>query len=143
MEKLIESKESIKPLEDKKTELKIEEPKGSLKIAPKKIEIIMSEKTNNFIEGDVLDLKAILIMTDGSKKDITKECKWQVLGKIGNMEGSGFFRAKLDASISELGQAAGQIICSFIDSKTGQTFLGSTPIIKVEAKIEEDFETRG
>lgn len=147
IKKLIEPEKLIEPLKDDETELKIKEsielPKETLEVIPKKLEIVMFEKINELFEGDKLNLKAVLIMSDGSKKDITKECKWQVLGEIGNMEAPGLFKAKLDISIVELGQSPGRIICSFIDAKTKKAFLGSTPIINIKVKAEMDFETRG
>ena len=110
---------------------------------PKSLAIIMSQINIVLSEDDVLNLKAILTMTDGAKKEVTQECEWKVLGKIGFIKAPGDFVAKLDSSISELGQAPGQIICVWTDPKTFETFLGSAPIIKVQTKIEENFETRG
>jgi hypothetical protein len=110
---------------------------------PKSLAIIISQINVILSEGDVLNLKAILTMTNGAKKEVTQECEWKVLGKIGIMKAPGIFVAKLDPSISELGQAPGQIVCVWSDPKTLETFLGSAPIIKVQAKVEENFETRG
>jgi len=110
---------------------------------PKSLAIIMSQINIVLTEDDVLNLKAILTMTDGAKKEVTQECEWKVLGKIGFIKAPGAFVAKLDSSISELGQAPGQIVCVWTDPKTFETFLGSAPIIKVQTKIEENFETRG
>jgi hypothetical protein len=132
----------IEPIEPKKDQLKIEQ---SIEIRPKNLEIIMPQMSAVLvlIEDDILNLKAILTMTDGSKKEVTQECQWNVLGNIGIMKAPGVFAAKLDSSISELGKAPGQIICVWTDSKTNEAFLGSSPIINIKAKIEINFETQG
>ncbi len=110
---------------------------------PKDLKVVISTEKDIFNEGDIFSLKALLIMDDSSQKDVTRECQWQILGKIGTMEFPGSFRARLDSSVSELGEAPGQIICAWTDPETGQAFLGSTAIIKVRAKIEFETETRG
>jgi len=134
------------PVEPKKeaspTEL---QPREEVKLEayPKSIKIIMPTTNTMLVEGDVLALKSILLMSDGTKKDITKQCNWSVLGKIGIIESPGFFKAKLDASIAELGKAPGQVICSWTNIKTNEEFLSSTPIINVKAKVEVNLEKRG
>ncbi|MBU2578976.1 FecR family protein [Patescibacteria group bacterium] len=116
---------------------------GGTEIKPKNLVIIMPKTSAILIENDILNLKAILTMTDGVKKDVTEECQWKVLGKIGIIKAPGVFVAKLDSSISELGQAPGQIVCTWSDPKTNEAFLGSSPVINVKAKTESDFEIRG
>jgi len=111
-------------------------------IGAKSLAVIMP-KSVVLIEDNMINLKAILTITDGSKKDVTEECQWKVLGKIGIIKAPGVFVAKLDSSISELGQANGQIVCVWTDLKTSEAFLGSSPIINVKAKTESDFEIRG
>ncbi|MBU0722951.1 FecR domain-containing protein [Patescibacteria group bacterium] len=120
----------------KKEEIKLE-------VQPKGIKIIMPTTNKMLVEDDILILKAILLMSDGTRKDITKQCNWSVLGEIGVIESPGFFKAKLVASIAELGKVPGQVICSWTDFKTNEEFLSTTPIINVKAKVEFDPETRG
>lgn len=128
-EKLIETSGEIKEQEIQGT--------GILEISPKKL---ILETKNNLAavgEGDRIIFAAILLMSDGSRRDITGSVQWQVLGNIGLMEKPGIFLAKLGESIAEAGSAFGSITASWKDQKTGASFLANSPIFKVEAKIEE------
>lgn len=134
----------LKKLDEKKLDVPIiDRPSLEPKIQPQNLKIVISAEKDIFTEGDIVSLKAFLIMSDDSEKDVTQECKWQVLGNIGTIEFPGSFRARLDPSVSELGEVPGKIICTWTDSQTNETFLGSTSIIKVRAKVEFDVETRG
>lgn len=85
-------------------------------------------------EKDVVKLKALLTMSDGSIKDVTSEASWEVVGPIGSIQ-SGSFTAKLDPSIAEFGRGPGAIHVTFKDSLTGKEFTADTGIFDVAAFI--------
>lgn len=104
---------------------------------PKSLEIAAKGSLNQVTEGDQILFEAVLIYTDGTKKNITAEVSWQVIGPVGRIVKAGVFEAKLDESIAELGEASGTIIATWQDKKSGENFLGKTPIFKVSAKVVE------
>lgn len=87
-------------------------------------------------EGARIPIKAVLKMSDGSSRDITEKVVWQILGKIGSMEGA-VFVAKLDPSVAEYGESSGSVIAVFKDVASGAEFLGKTAIFKVLASGNE------
>jgi hypothetical protein len=68
---------------------------------------------------------------------VTSEVVWQAIGPVGRIVKAGLFEAKLDPSVSELGQASGTIIATWQDKKTSEALLGKTPIFNVKAKVEQ------
>jgi hypothetical protein len=105
------------------------------------LEVIGDAK--NIIEDDIIEFRAILIMSDGSRKNVTNTVKWQILGQIGNITVSGIFTAKLDISISELGEGFGTVIATWENPNDTNIFLGKSPILNVKAKFEKTTDFRG
>lgn len=95
-------------------------------------------------EGEPVRLAAVLVMSDGSTRDVTQEAVWRVLGPIGAMKNPGLFVGKLSSAVVELGRAPGTIIASWKDPKsTNNTLLGRTPVFEVEFKVPEGTDERG
>lgn len=82
-------------------------------------------------EGDRVSFKAMLLMSDGSKRPAGR-VSWTVIGKIGSIDAGGMFTAKLDESIAEEGEARGIVTAIYKDAD-GNALLGKTPTFKVEA----------
>lgn len=110
---------------------------------PQTLEIETSSLLDSIIEGGTIIFKALLVMSDGSRQDVTRDAKWRVLGEIGSINSSGEFRAKLGDSVSELGEAIGSVVVSWKDKTSGKEFLGKTQLIKVLPKVDELIEPRG
>lgn len=88
-------------------------------------------------EGDGITFKAMLLLSDGTKKDVTREAQWKVLGPIGSIESAGVFRAKLDSLVSELGEGNGSLVVTWQDSVSGSVFFDNTPVFRVEAYFQD------
>lgn len=113
------------------------------KPSPESLVLKIDGNTKNIIEDDVIKFKAILVMSDGTKKNVSNTAKWQVLGQIGNITSSGIFTAKLDVSISELGEGFGNVIATWKISDGVDILIGKSPTLNVKDKIEETIDFRG
>ena len=100
-----------------------------------------SRDFSRVIEGEVVIFSAVL--DGGANQDVTVSAQWQVIGDIGAMGKPGVFTAHLGSAIAELGEASGAIVATWKDPETGELFIAKTPIFKVEAKIDLNFEQRG
>lgn len=103
---------------------------------PTAVTVKVSRTLDRIVEGENVTLTATLGFTDGTSRDVTDEVAWRVLGPIGTISRQGTFTARLDPTVSELGRSSGSIAATWKDPKSGETFLGATPIFSVEAKIE-------
>jgi len=112
-------------------------------VKPEKLILETSNNLSQIKEGDKIYFKAILIMSNGEKKDVTNIVNWQVIGSVGSIEQPGVFMPKLDISIAELGQSFGTVIATWKDEKNDQGLLGSSPTLNIKAKIEETLDRRG
>lgn len=145
--KLDEKKEEIQPKADlplqskadslptEKQEIKKETTDFvSPKVEPKpmSLKVVANRALDVVSEGEIISLKAVIIFNDGSQKDVTDNSSWKVIGLIGAIGRPGVFTAKLDLSVSELGSVPGAITAAWKDERTGEMFLGQTPIFKVE-----------
>ncbi len=126
-----------------------EKPKAQSQSAPgktataEKADVIVKGSLDNAVEGDQIIFQAAVTLSDGTKRDITGEAEWQVIGPIGKMVKPGVFEAKLDDSVSELGSASGTVIATWQDKLSGDNFLLKSPIFKVRAKVEADTNRDG
>ncbi len=93
-------------------------------------------------EGNVVQLKAIVRLSNGTTKDVTKEATWQIVGPIGSIS-QGLFTPKLDDSISEYGEYYGAILVNWKDQTSGKVFSISTQPFKVKLKFDENTEIGG
>lgn len=117
---------------------------SAITVQPKPAKLILENPVLQGVkETDKLVFKAMLVMSDGTKKDVTAEAEWKVVGPIGAMNGKGFFLAKLDESASEFGEGLGSIIATWKDPISGNSFLANSPIFKVEAYFENTGPTEG
>ncbi|MEI6296838.1 MAG: FecR domain-containing protein [bacterium] len=91
---------------------------------------------NSVSEGEMFTLHATLYDKKGTTKDITKEAVWSVIGPIGKVTRPGSFAAKLDDSVSEVGEGNGFIIATWED-KNGKKMLGKSDPVRVILKIDE------
>lgn len=135
-----------KPIQEKTDQNQtIEKTENYLSLAPKPKALVIETASplNQVVEGDRVFLKAILIMDDNSRRDITNIATWQVLGSIGRMEKPGIFLAELDPVSAELsGGSVGSIIAVWEDPQNNKNLLyGKTPIFNVSLKVIDDVET--
>ncbi len=100
------------------------------------VTITSATTLNGVTEGTPVRLTATLIYSDGSKKDVTGEVTWKVLGNVGSISG-GVFNPLLNESVAEYGHAPGSITATWKDAGTGESLLGSTPIFDVKARVSE------
>jgi hypothetical protein len=88
---------------------------------------------DEIVEDTRVPLTATLTYSDQTTENVNAKVFWNVIGKIGYVEGN-VFVAKLDPSVSELGHAPGSITATWKDG-SGDQILGSTPIFDVQAKV--------
>ncbi|MBI4992012.1 MAG: FecR domain-containing protein [Candidatus Harrisonbacteria bacterium] len=118
--------------------------KLAVQIIPKGLEVVAKNNLSQVFEGDDIFFQALLRMSDGSSRDVTDAVSWQVIGPIGRMAKPGMFSAGLSPEVSELGEAQGLVAVTWKNEKTGEAFLGKSPLFKVELKVDLNFDsTRG
>lgn len=88
------------------------------------------------VEENTVAFTATLAFDDGTRRDVTNEVAWRVLGPIGSITKQGVFTARLDPNVAELGRSSGSVTAVWKDPASGKTLLGATPIFSVEAKVE-------
>lgn len=136
-----------KEKEEKRKEEIIKEvpvqPPPPEKPAFQSLQIIAKNSLDKVTEGDQIEIEAVLLLKDGTKKDATAEVSWQVIGPIGKMIKPGLFQAELNPSVAELGQASGTVVATWQDKESGEAYLSKTPIFNVRAKIETPLEREG
>ena len=89
-----------------------------------------------FTEGALVELEAVLIMSDGSTKVVTDQVDWQVVGSIGRMQNPGVFKAVLGNDVSEIGTAFGAVTARFV-GEPGNEYINKTDIFTVIGKIDK------
>ncbi len=121
------------------TPIQTEEPvtKPSASASPISITIDSSALGATIEEDNIVQLKAIVKLSDGTKRDVTKEATWQVIGPIGSIS-QGKFTPKLDDSVSEYGEYPGGIVAGWKDPESGNDFSTSTKIFKVLLKASDE-----
>jgi hypothetical protein len=137
----IAPKEDSKPAAEPGSELAptLQSPTETIKEAvkePVSLAVVTKNTLSAIIEEDIIAFEAIVTMSDGSKVNVTASAKWQVLGQIGQIDRNGVFTAKLAPEIAEAGEASGAVVATWVDSATGEVFLGKSQIFKVGAKFE-------
>jgi hypothetical protein len=65
-------------------------------------------------EGDRILFHAILLFSDGTKKDVTTTVKWNVINKAGTFPAPGNFVAELPLDYAELGEVSGAVYATYI-----------------------------
>ena len=102
-----------------------------------RIEITSTSNYDTVAEGSRISFKATGIFSDGTRKDITKEVLWQVVGPIGAVSLDGVFTAKLDEFMTEIGEGPGAVAATLTDPISKKKIEGTTKIFKVRARIDE------
>ena len=111
-------------------------------VEPLSLDLVIKEGTLKLVEGNVIAFEAVLAMSDGSKKVVTDQVDWQVLGSIGTIKKTGLFRAALGTDVSEIGTAFGAVTASYkID--TQENLVGKSEIITVIGAVDQTLDTRG
>ena len=100
---------------------------------PLSIEITSSKLLNGISEDVPTSLTATLTFSDGTKKNVTSEATWELIGNVGRIEGSTFF-PRLGPEVSEFGRAFGSIIAEWKDPATGAVLNDSTEPFEVRPK---------
>ncbi|MDP3770424.1 MAG: hypothetical protein Q8R40_05830 [bacterium] len=93
----------------------------------KSIAVVADRSLDGLKEGDKVHFNVSASMLDGSKKILTKNVAWAVVGKIGSIDAAGVFTAKLDESIAEYGEGVGAVTATYNE------FFSTTPPFRVEA----------
>lgn len=107
------------------------------KALPKSLDIKPSaDLLKPVTEGTSISFKAILLLSDGTTRDVTSNVKWQVLGPIGAIDAVGNFRAKISPEFVELGEASGTVVATWQNLSGDINLLGKTSIFKVVPAID-------
>ena len=123
--------------------LKTKQVAPDSEIKPEKLILETKNDLNKIIEGDIIQFRAVLILTDGSRIDVTNSADWQVLGSIGKIEKPGIFVPKLDESVTEFGESFVAVTATWKDKGGEIVLTGKSPVLNVKAKIEETIDQRG
>lgn len=125
----------------------IEEHEVSIKQkAPQVVGLLLERtKINNerTEEGDRIEMRAILELADDSRRDVTEESVFEVLGHIGTFVSPGVFEARLDESVRELGKSSGSLVVSWTDPVTKAVQFANSPIFEVHVKFDQPIDERG
>ena len=103
------------------------------------LRVMRTDGADKIIEGTTLTFKAMAEFSDGTKKDITANVTWQVVGSIGRIISPGVFEAALGPDVSEIGTAFGAVTASWkneagpLGSEASKEFFGKSGIITVIA----------
>ncbi|MBI2055711.1 MAG: FecR domain-containing protein [Candidatus Sungbacteria bacterium] len=116
---------------------------GAPRAAVVSLEVEAGRSLEKVTEGDEISLRATAVLADGSRRDVTREVLWQVVGPVGSISSDGRFSAKLGDEVSELGRAPGTVVATFEDKITGESLLSKTPLFNVDAKIEATGQREG
>lgn len=133
-----ENKENEKPIETKKEEIQEQE----IPVVPIKWESLNIETKSlpdDLTEGENVVFHAVLHGGGGATRDVTSEVTWEVLGKMGSIADNGVFTAKLDPSISELGEGGGTVNAEWEDAD-GKVMHAESGLIHVIPKIDNTEE---
>jgi len=103
--------------------------------ASRRIVIEVSGGVRTVAEGTTVQLRAFLVTGDGTRREVTKEVAWQVVGPIGTIDRAAVFHAQLLPPITEVGEGVGAIAAVWKDAQ-GLTMTGATPIFRVEGTVQ-------
>jgi hypothetical protein len=93
-------------------------------------------------DGDSISFHAILVYSDGTKKDVTSLAKWNVINKIGEFPSPGRFTADLPADYAELGEVSGAVYATYVGAN-GKELNGATKAFVIHAYIPPLTNTDG
>lgn len=93
-----------------------------------------SRDQTKITEGDTISYK-VFLLTNDTKREVTKEVVLKVLGGIGEVSSSGQFTAKLSEEVSERGLAYGALVATFKNS-SGTELIAKSEILTVTAKVD-------
>jgi len=100
------------------------------------LEIVTTHTLRGVVEGERIFFKAIAIMGNGARREVTNEVSWRVVGPIGTMVKPGVFVTALDESVAEFGIGTGSVVAVWKDSLSRKEVFGKTPIFTVDPKVE-------
>ena len=126
----------LKPAEPPLTPSVVPSPSSGTRPTPKALSIEVRGGLLGIKEGNTREVRATLLLSDGTKRDVTSEAVWQVVGPIGSMSAGNIFVPKLALSVSELGEGTGAIVATWKDPRSGEALVGKTPLFRVEAHVE-------
>jgi len=93
-------------------------------------------------EGDTVTFRAILLLSDNSKKDVTRSVEWNVINNIGVFPIPGNFRAQLSPNDAELGEVPGAVYATLKDSDGKELNAASKPFV-IHAYVPPQTSTEG
>lgn len=119
-------------------------PKTSSNSKPQSLKIATKSNLSDVLEKTAIQFSAIVLMNDGTQKDVTSEAEWKVIGPIGRFtDKPGVFLAALTDEVAEQGEAFGAAVATWKDPASNEAFLGKSDIFKVSAFFEETLDERG
>lgn len=135
-----EEKQSDKP---KATEVKpIATPRTISRVTAKELVVEIDLQSKTIRENEKKALRAIAIMSDGTKRDVSNRVTWRVIGSIGSVSSDGVFAPQLIGTQAEFGSAVGSIVATFT-TEDGQELIGTTPTFDVQATPQEELDLQG
>ena len=118
----------------------IPQPSAPVPVRPKaqieSLQIIKDTAGLKLVEGGTIEFKAVLVLSDGSKKSVTGLVDWQVVGSIGRMQKPGVFEAVLGNDVSEIGTAFGAVTARYT-ADDGKDFIAKSEIITVTGRVDK------
>jgi hypothetical protein len=72
-----------------------------------------TDLNSGVIDGDKIVFQAILLFSDGTKKDVTSSVKWNVINKIGSFPAPGTLLTNLPVDYAESGEVPGAVYATF------------------------------
>lgn len=117
------------------TKLPIEGVSTNVISSVAKLVIAPDRSLEGIKEGDKVNFKASLRMSDGSMRQ-TKDVKWTLIGPVGEINSQGVYKAVLSDEIAELGEGIGAVMASYKDP-SGKEYQTKTELFKVEAFVSE------
>jgi len=96
------------------------------------IEIKTEATSLDFTEGDKIKFEAVLLAPDQTKKVITNDVEWSVVGEIGHFISPGVLLSEIGKDYTEAGSASGGVLAKYKYSSGEIT--GHSGLININAK---------
>ncbi|MEI6843082.1 MAG: FecR family protein [bacterium] len=104
---------------------------------PKSLRLTTKSSFVGVTEGDQIPFVLSVVYIDRTSKVLANSSAvWSVAGLMGSVSGSGIFTAKLDPTVSELGESAGYVAVVWTDPTTKTEFKTQSPTFTVYAAVD-------
>lgn len=123
-----------KPIQNEIIPIKeVDSVPAPLDLSKASLEITTKATKLDVTEGEELQYLAFLVMSDGTRKDVTTSVKWNVIGYIGVIDSSGRLITKILPEATEYELVLGSVEAIFTDSRV--SIKGLSKLITVHQKI--------